>query len=554
MTILILALLVQQPAASVEGTVVQIGTSQPIANAIVELSGEPARSPLVMATGVDGKFEFRNLAGGRYSLKVVRDGYLENSRGRTIRVNSGEAVKDVRFAMVQLGAISGRVFDSSGEPLVHVSVRALKYSYEDGGRALTTVKTDTTDDRGEFRLFWLPPGQYYVSAVPQGNGVGDGHMLMFSGGGLPMRLDANGVPQTGAGYGIERLGEHYVPVYYPGTVDPQAASPVIVQPGSDFNGVNFTVPRSMPRKVRGIAIDAATGQPVRAPSVTLIPRAASTIAALGARPTADGMFEFPSVFPGSYYAVATSRIDVGGGAVRIVGGRTAIDVGNTDVERLVVTMSPSIDILGRVTVDGSLDKAAVGHHPVVALRNEFHAGTDLRAALREVFASFNTPDRFVINDAIEGDYRVDVTDLPAGTYLKSIRFGAAELADAVVHVDPRSTDRLEIVLGTNVGALEGLVTDKDRKPLSNTAVALTPDGPLRQRVDMYKSTWTDESGRFEVQGVAPGEYVVFAWESIEERAWLNPDFIARNQATGRRIRISERTRENIELIAIPLAF
>src|SRR5215471_6726786 len=107
-TILIAAFLVQQlPAASIEGVVFQIGTAQPIANAIVELSGQGARSPFVTATHADGKFEFPNLAAGRYNLSVAKNGYLENQRGRTISLTTGQALKDVRFLMVPLGAISG---------------------------------------------------------------------------------------------------------------------------------------------------------------------------------------------------------------------------------------------------------------------------------------------------------------------------------------------------------------------------------------------------------------------------------------------------------------
>jgi len=289
-------------------------------------------------------------------------------------------------------------------------------------------------------------------------------------------------------------------------------------------------------------------------SVTLVSRNASTVAAVAARPTSDGSFEFQSVFSGSYYAVATSRIPAGGGAARIVGGRTAVDVGNADVEGVVVAMSPSIDIAGQVTVDGILDSAVAGKHPIVALRNENYRGPDVSARFRELFASFNTPDRFIINDAIEGDYRVDVTDLPSGTYLRSIRFGAAQVPDGILHLDPRSSDRIEIVLGTNVGALEGIVTDKDRRPLANTTVVVAPDAALLQRLDLYRSATTDESGRFRIDGIAPADYLVFAWEDIEDRLWLDPDFIGRNASTGRRIRVTERGRENIELIAIPFAY
>ena len=70
-TILILGWFAQQTGiASIAGTVIQIGTAQPIAKAIVELSGGGGRSPLVLETNADGKFAFQNLVPGRYNLKV----------------------------------------------------------------------------------------------------------------------------------------------------------------------------------------------------------------------------------------------------------------------------------------------------------------------------------------------------------------------------------------------------------------------------------------------------------------------------------------------------
>jgi hypothetical protein len=71
-TILILGWFAQQtPIASIEGTVVQIGTAQPIAKAIVELSGGGGRSPLFLETNVDGKFAFQNAAGAFASANVA---------------------------------------------------------------------------------------------------------------------------------------------------------------------------------------------------------------------------------------------------------------------------------------------------------------------------------------------------------------------------------------------------------------------------------------------------------------------------------------------------
>jgi hypothetical protein len=158
--ILLISLLAQARAGSVEGTVVRAGTSQPIANAVVELSGTNKSDPLAMATGADGKFAFRNVTPGPYRLAASRSGYLDSSYGQrgpngsgaALVVEADQSVKDIRLTMIALGAISGRVYDSNGEPLANVPVQALKYSYLDGQRTLTAVKTDTTNDRGEYSL------------------------------------------------------------------------------------------------------------------------------------------------------------------------------------------------------------------------------------------------------------------------------------------------------------------------------------------------------------------------------------------------------------------
>ena len=140
-----LALFVQQPrTASIAGTVVQVGTSQPVVRAVVEMRGGSAREPVVMTTGNDGKFEFRNLPAGRYQIKVSRAGYQES---RPVSVDTGQFVKDIRVVMVPYGAISGRVYDANGDPMAQITVQALKYVYAEGAPMLTAMRTDQTDDR-----------------------------------------------------------------------------------------------------------------------------------------------------------------------------------------------------------------------------------------------------------------------------------------------------------------------------------------------------------------------------------------------------------------------
>src|SRR6185369_16666479 len=65
------------------------------------------------------------------------------------------------------GVISGRVVDDDGHPMRDIEVQALVAVYEAGERRVVPQgNLATTNDRGEFRLFWLPPGNYYVEVNP----------------------------------------------------------------------------------------------------------------------------------------------------------------------------------------------------------------------------------------------------------------------------------------------------------------------------------------------------------------------------------------------------
>jgi hypothetical protein len=283
----------------------------------------------------------------------------------------------------------------------------------------------------------------------------------------------------------------------------------------------------------------------------LVPAGASLSGPLPARPSADGTFEIKGVLPGSYFLAAIARVGTGKSATKILGGRTPLDVSSSDVDRLVVVAAPSVDIPGQVIVEGPRDSTAANSHPIVTLKNEL---TSIPGPLSERFAEFGAGRQFVVNDVIEGEYQVQLTDLPASAYVKSIRFGAADALNDGLQMDSRSRDYLEIVLSTNGGALDGTVVDNNRQPMPNVPVALVPEARYRQRGDLYKTATTDESGNFHLQGIAPGEYVIFAWEDIEEGLWRDPEFTRRNEGSGRAIHITESSRENIEISATPSAY
>jgi protocatechuate 3,4-dioxygenase beta subunit len=506
--VLLAGLLLQQPS-SIEGVVVRAGTAHPIARAVVQLSGlQP--SPLSMTTGADGRFEFRNIPPGSYRLSASRTGYLDSAYGpqgqagtpAALSIAAAQTRKNIRLPMIASGAISGRIYDANGEPAVDIPVTALKYAYQDGQRTLTAFRQDHTDDRGEYRLFRLAPGTYYISATAS--------------------------------------AEVNWPSYYPGTAEVQAASTVELPAGGDIGAVDFTLKRVTPRKVRGTVVD-DRGQPVASAAVALVPRTPSAAGPVS-RPAVDGRFEIPNVLLGSYFLVATYWRNTGS-AVSLMGGRVPLDVGDSDADAVSVPLYPAIDVVGEVIIESSNGNDAQVHRPSVSLKNELRL---IPGRLVPLTAQFSTSRRFEISNVIEGDYRVQVSDLPKGAYVKAIRFAGGDVLNATLRIDPRINARLEIVLSMNAAVLDGTVLDENRKPVNNTPVALVPAAAHRNGLDLYRSAWTDEFGRFQFESIRPGDYRVFAREDVDANLLRDPDFAERHESTGP-IRVTAGGRQNVEI-------
>src|SRR5262249_51407177 len=152
----------------VVGQVVRTGTGAPLSATLVELRSLDGGPPRVYShtTGADGRFAFRTIAAGRYQLTAMRGGYVRGdfarrgpgASGVTLALTAGQRMADVRLAMIPTGTVAGRVTDVHGEGVGNVHVKALRFSNEDGRRSLVSVKSVFTNDLGEYRLGWLPPG------------------------------------------------------------------------------------------------------------------------------------------------------------------------------------------------------------------------------------------------------------------------------------------------------------------------------------------------------------------------------------------------------------
>src|SRR4029079_5258168 len=88
--------------------------------------------------------------------------------GRALPIAAGERA-NVTITLARAAVITGTVLDQFGQPLSGFALRVMKYSYAagTGERRLSPVFASSSgpDERGAFRIFGLPPGEYYVAAT-----------------------------------------------------------------------------------------------------------------------------------------------------------------------------------------------------------------------------------------------------------------------------------------------------------------------------------------------------------------------------------------------------
>ena len=554
--------------ASIEGVVVSLGTGEPVSQAKVGLgkAGDDGPSPYTATTSDDGKFVFQNIPSGEYRLVATHsNGYIPVEygqrnplgRGTAITLTTGQRLAGLQLAIAPTGSISGHIYDRDGEPVGQARVQALKLAYlpslftadRSTRPQLTMVQSVLTNDLGEYRIFWLPPGRYYLSARPENVQAREWSQLTPPD--TPLRGQWTSAPPVVTRRTLdsgEVLEEVYVPAYFPGTTDPSGASAIDLGPGDNLERIDMIVAPPMPaRRVQGVIVDSTTGQPAVRASVRLVPHNLGHDTSVpNGRTNQNGTFDLSGIVPGSYFLVASLGED------EELTGKLPIDIGNANVQKVTLVIRPRFNIRGRVIIEG---QRYPGDGPLnLSLElNSVPLGLMPFARSPGSPPPNVSPDGyFTFQGVAPGDYRVLVAEaeFTQTSYVKSIRLSAADVLRDGLHVTKEPDGELEIVISNGVATIDGIVVDGKQKPVTNAIVALAPFAAPVYRGDLYKNVSTDAAGRFHIQGIAPGDYTVLAWEDIEDGAWRDPEFIKDQENHGRRIHLYEGSKENLSLTVI----
>jgi protocatechuate 3,4-dioxygenase beta subunit len=512
-------------AGSIEGRVISGVSGEGVKNAEIVVYGRENQR-YTTRTGSGGGFAMPDIEPGRYRLEVSKRGYARfvygahrtDRPGAMLSVDSGQHVSNLVLPMSPQGVITGRVLDEDGDPVPYIEVQLLRYGFHHGKRHLEQSDGGQTDDLGEFRLFGLSPGRYYLSAESEA--------------------------WQREGFGTEG----FAPTYYPRTTDTAGATAIDVRPGSLLRGVDITLIKARTVRVRGRVVDPTMKQTAQGLSfmqgvgVQLEPRTEFMGSSRSFSPNnmdAQGNFEIRSVVPGAYFIQAFKRTQG-----KQYFARQAIDAGQSDIENIVLELSPAAEIKGQLHLAGrspaSLSDAQISLNPPPGVYYFGWPGGSVKA-----------DGSFTISNVVTAThYELNVNGLSEDYYVKSARLGDTDILDAGVEFTSSVSGRLDVFMSSNGGEVEGVVLNADDQPAKAATVELVPDEPHRARSRLYRQASTDQYGRFLIKGVAPGGYKLFAWEDIIDGQYEDPEFMKSYETLGQPVAIRELSHDSAQLTLI----
>jgi hypothetical protein len=485
-------------------------------------------------TDREGHFAFTNVPRGRYTVWVQRfnyygallNGFPASTASATFTFDPAKPPRSVDLVMTKGMAITGRVLDPLGlPPPPGIPVTAYRAIYNEGKQQWAAFLSRPIDDRGEYRLSPLPPGDYFVGVTPPRNAA----------------VVAGQNPS--------------VRTFYPGVTEPFEATRITLG-NRDVPGVDFSIRTALVsfHTISGFAMNpSAVPSPAGVvdngfTSFALVPLNSRVIDNLSANtfPNAippgnrtRGEFEIRRVPPGVYeiYPVSSSSA--------FLAERTVVDVRTSDAPGVRVLVNPGVTLQGRVVAAGSNIKL----ESVLVTLKLMNAPAIREATFPAVPVDAN--GHFTVTGPAGTPVMLQVSGLPDFAFISDIRIGADSVFNNGFELSSSSEPIRISIDATNGATVDATVRTVDERPGTRARVVLIPTEDRRQNSTAYRVGSTDDDGRLTVRGVAPGTYMVFAWESVPDSAWLNKEFLLKYQDRGTAITVAPGARTAVQLKWIP---
>jgi len=351
------------------GRVLSAETGGPVRRAQIRISGPDIGSKSAM-TDAEGRYEFRDLPAGRFSMTATKAGYVTIQYGQTrpfetgrpIDLTEGQLMDKADFSMPRGSAISGRLVDEFGDPIADALVSAMRSAWAGGRRRLQpTGRTSQTNDLGQFRIYGLSPGDYYVSATSRGGDI------------MAMEMNMSALTGTGASGGPtgSTPNSGYAATYFPGTPNGAEAQKITLGVGQEAQNTDFALLPVKLAKIAGTVIS-SEGKPVEGSMINAAPRSSEGAGMMmmsgSARTDKNGNFTMTNVSPGEYTLqtravqimtsgggdnmVFTARVGVGMDGGESETGSLPVTVNGEDLSNVVIVTSKGATATGHLTFEG----------------------------------------------------------------------------------------------------------------------------------------------------------------------------------------------------------
>ncbi len=570
-------------SAVVAGQVIDDGTGRPIGGVTVTLSRVGSAPPRAGAaapvtrqagaiTNADGRFVFRMVPAGRFTLATQLNGYAAGGSGQPriaapvmpFDVADGERRTDHQIRMWRLASVSGIVRDDLGEPLVGVSVWALRRTAvgDRTGLTFTGGTVEATDERGYYRLSFLAPGTYAIAVRSsiQSNPASTVTSVLqaraqAAPGGPPMAGIRRESRESGA-INIERAGLEvdgwqasvsigspqplagpddtvllHPTTFYPGVTDAGAATLVTLSTGDDRGALDFIVPLVRGTRVSG-TLHGPEG-PAAHHGLRLVPETVDAKAPMISTPVAyattdaSGRFVLLGVAPGAYRLMAYRTPLTGATAEmfeRMSGERVPpptgpappslsaempLSVGDAPMDGIALTLAPSAIVAGRVEFSGNGPSPAAAEMARTALTLSALAG-DTTAAQTRVTET----GTFAFSGVAPGRYLLSAT-APPGWSLTSARVGGVELVGRAITIAREDLSDAVLTFTDRAMTVSGSVrADAATGTTGASVVAMPADldawisGGMAP--SLVRIVSVDAAGAFTLTLAVPGDYLVVA--------------------------------------------
>ncbi len=504
---------------------------RPLRRVQVRLSGAAIPDGRTASTNGLGRFEIRDLPGGRYTLHASRAGYLAmaygqsrpGESGRPIELAAGQTLEDADLVLPRTALISGHVFDEAGEPLAGANVLTLQMRFFNGRRRLTPVRGNAiSDDTGQFRLSGLEPGEYYVQASSRETWEGD-------------------PPQR------EMLG--FVPTFFPASPTPASAQRVRVRAGQETSPIDIGLIPGKVGALTGTALS-SLGVPLAGESLNLMVEIRGEnfmMMSMGqsTRVSPDGTFAFRNVAPGDYVLSARTAATADRPAEA---AKVPIIVGGGEPQEVHLMTSASGSVTGRVVVEGD------GPLPVAMTKLLVRAmPVDREAAMNFGAAPDNgrvKEDGSFELQQLVGPTRLGIGPLPDGWAVRQIEQGGRDLTLDPFETQGQTLAGAAITLTPRFPTVTGTLRDaQGKRVLAGTAILFPDEASLWvEDLTVVRTARVDQTGVFTLKAVRPGEYLAVAVPAVVNNQWNDPEYLETLREGATRVSLKEGDLKRLELV------